>query len=166
MKGAAIMSYKSIRTITSTTVFILLAVGYNLYVIGPNSPYTENLRSWSVATLICIGIAVIAQIIIQILFHIVLSIKIAVKDQETDDKKIERIIASSAHEDEMDNLIKLKSSHVRSICTGVSILAALAALALGTSAVVALRFMFWLVAVGTVAEGITSVYYYEKGVER
>jgi ABC-type multidrug transport system permease subunit len=158
------MSYNSIRTIVSTVAGVILIAAYIIYALGTNSPAPENLRSWATAILVFIGIGVAALIVIQVLFHIALAIGIAVKERERDDKTVERIISSSMVEDERDKIISLRSSHVGYICVGTGFIAALVALASGMAYVVALHVLSGAFAVGSIIEGIVSVYYYEKGV--
>ena len=158
------MSYSSKRTVTSVIAGILLIAAYIIYASGSNAPAPEDLKSWAIAMLVFIGIGVAALIVIQIVFHIALAIGIAVREQERDGKKIERIIESSMVEDEREKLIGLKSSRVGYICAGAGAMAMLIALAAGISTVMALQLLFGAFAAGSVAEGIASVYFYEKGV--
>jgi hypothetical protein len=161
------MSYKSKRTITSMAAGLLLFAAYTVYGLGKNLPgpeSPESLKSWALGMLIFIGIGVAASIVIQILFHLVFSIGIAVKEGEGNDKKVERIIESSMVEDEMDKLINLKSGHIGYICAGIGLAVALAALAFGASAVLALHILLGSFAGGSLMEGGMSIYLYERGV--
>jgi uncharacterized protein involved in response to NO len=158
------MSYNSIRTIVSTVAGVILIAAYIIYALGTNSPAPENLKSWATVMLVFIGIGAAALIIIQVLFHIALAIGIAVREREHDGKTVERIISSSMVEDERDKIISLRSSHVGYICVGTGFIAALVALASGMAYVVALHVLSGAFAVGSIIEGIVSVYYYEKGV--
>ena len=158
------MSYNSKKTIAAISTGILLAVAYVIYALSEHSPATEDLKSWAIAMLVFIGIGVAAVIVVQIIFHIALSIGIAVKEQGQDDKTVERIIASTVVEDERDKLISLKSSHIGYIFAGLGFVAALVALAFGTQFMTALHIMFGTFSGGGIAEGIVSVYFYERGI--
>ena len=158
------MSYNSKKTIASMIMGVLLAAAYIIYALSDSSPAPDDLKSWATAMLVFIGIGVAAVIVIQIIFHIALSIGIAVKEQGKDDKTMERIIASIVVEDERDKLISLKSSHIGSVFAGIGFVAALVALTFGTSVVTALHILFGMFSVGSLAEGIVSVYFYERGI--
>jgi hypothetical protein len=145
-------------------VGVLLIAFYVVDALGNNAQGAESPQSWAIAALVFIGIGVAALIVIQILFHIVFSIGIAIKERKQDDKTVERIISSSVLEDEMDKLISLKSAHVGYICAGIGFIALLAALAFGTSVVLALHILFGSFAAGSLIEGGVSVYLYERGV--
>ena len=114
--------------------------------------------------LVFIGIGIAAVIVIQIIFHIVTAIGIAIKEQEHDDKEIERHLLSLVVEDERDKLISLKSTHIGYVFVGIGFVVALAELALGMSSVVALHTLLGAFSVGSIAEGIASICFYEKGV--
>lgn len=158
------MSYKSKRTITSMSAGVLLCVGYLIYALGSRAPEAGNLKGWAALMLAFIGISVGALIVIQILFHIGYSIGVAVKEQNRQDKEVERIVASAMVEDEMEKTISLKSSHIGYICCGGGFLVMLVALAIGISAVVALHILFGSFLLGSLAEGGFSIYLYESGV--
>ncbi len=158
------MTYQSKRAIASMATGILLLATYVVYALEKHSSGPDSLRSWAIAMLAFIGIAVITQIIVQILFHIAFSVGIAVKERECDEKKIDRIISSSMVEDEMEKLISVKSARIGYICAGVGFVAALAALAFGASDVFALHFLFGAFAAGAITEGGVSIYYHERGV--
>ena len=158
------MSYSSKRNIVSILAGILIMIAYIIYALGGHSPAPEDLKSWAIAMLIFIGIGVVAVIVIQVMFHVVFAIGIAVKEQECDDEKINRIIKSSMTEDEREKIVNLKSSHIGYVCAGIGFIAALAALAFSAASVVALHILFGTFAVGSIIEGIVSVYYFEKGV--
>mgnify|MGYP000920175533 CR=1 FL=1 len=152
------MTFKSKRTIVSMITGLALFVGYYLYVLKKLAPGSEDLIAWAIATLIFIGVSVVAQIVILILFHIAMSIGMAVIDQERDGEKIERLISSSTLEDEMDKMISLKADRVNLICASIGFMAALGLVAL------ALQILFAAFAAGSVISGGVSVYLYEKGV--
>jgi len=157
------MSYSSKRNIVSMILGILLIAAYIVYALGGTSPAPEDLKSWAVAMLVFIGISVVIIIVIQILFHITFAIGIAIKEQESDEKKIGRIISSLMLEDEREKLIGLKSSHVGYVCAGLGFIVALVALVLDISILFALHVLFGSFAIGLLIEGGVSVYLYERG---
>ncbi|GHU82442.1 hypothetical protein FACS1894196_0750 [Clostridia bacterium] len=168
------MSFKSKRTITSTVAGILLFAGYAVYALGKNAVGPQSLKFWATAMLVFVGISVAAMIVLQILFHIAAAIGIAGKEslgrglagagEKIDGKQVERLVSATMKEDEMDKLISRKSAHVGEACSGFGFLAALAAIAFGASAALALHIQFAAIALGAVAEGCVSVYFYERGV--
>ena len=158
------MTVSSKKTVLSMISGILMVIAYIIYALGGSAPEGGNLKSWALSMLIFIGLGVILTILIQILFHVALSIVVSVKENESDSKKIERVIKSSMFEDERDKLIGLKSARLGYICAGAGFIAALALLAFGVQAVAALHTIFASFAAGSLAEGIMGVYYHEKGV--
>ena len=140
------MSYNSKKTITSVVAGVLLNIAYIIYALGEHSPAPDNLKSWAIAMLVFIGIGIAAVIVIQIIFHIVTAIGIAIKEHER------------------DKLISLKSTHIGYVFVGIGFVVALAELALGMSSVVALHTLLGAFSVGSIAEGIASICFYEKGV--
>ena len=156
------MSYKSKRNLFSMAAGLLLIIAYTIYALGKASPAPDDLKTWSVAMLIFIGISVAITIVVHIVFHIGLAVGIAVR--ENDDKQVERIIESSMYEDERDKLINLKSAHIGNGFAGVGFVAGLIALALGISAVVVLHIIAGAFAAGSIIEGCVSIYLDERGV--
>ena len=158
------MSFNSKKAIASMSAGVFMIIAYITYALGGSAPASEDLKSWAVAMLVFIGISIVVVIVIQILFHIATAIGIAVKKHERDRKKIDRRFSAITVEDERDKLISLKSSHISSIVAGIGFVSALVCLAFGASAVLALHVIFGSCAVGSIAEGVASVYFYEKGV--
>lgn len=164
------MSYQEKRTITSIFTGILVLTAYLLYAFNPerlNRIVSGDLKAWAVTMLVFIGIGIAAAIIIQIVFHILLSISIAVKakikDQECDDKEIEKSINSEMVEDERDKMIELKSNRIGFFIAGFGFIGALASLALNYSPVVMLNILFITFSTGSILEGIAQLVYYRKG---
>jgi len=128
-----------------------------------------DLKFWAITMLIFIGIGIAGAIIIQIIFHILLSISIAVKkkvkNEKCDDREIEKTIELEMVEDEMDKLIELKSIRVSYIIAGVGFVSALLSLVFYSSAAVMLNIIFISFCTGTIAEGITGLYFYRKGIK-
>ena len=158
------MSYNSKKTIAGMVMGVLVVAAYIIYALSDSSPAPDDLKSWAAAMLVFIGIGIAAAIAIQIILHIALSIGVAVKEREQDDKTVERIIASTVVEDERDKLIGLKSTHIGYVFAGIGFVAALVALALGIQVVTVLHILFGAFSGGSLAEGIMSVYFYEKGI--
>ena len=163
-KGFAIMSFSSKKTIAGILTGVLIVGAYIIYALSNHAPSPDDLKGWAIAMLIFIGIGVVAAIIIQIAYHIAFAIGMAIKEQVRDDKTIKRIFDSETAEDERDKMITLKSSHTSHSVTGIGFVAALIALALGVSAVMALHIILGAVAFGQTVGGILDIYFYEKGV--
>ena len=158
------MSFNSKKTIVSMGAGVFMLIAYIVYAFGQYSPAPEDIKSWAVAMLVFIGISIAAVIIVQIVFHIATAIGIAIKEQELDREKIDRRFSAITMEDERDKLISLKSSHLSSIIAGTGFVAALFSLVFGASAVLALHIIFCSCAAASTAEGLASVYFYEKGI--
>lgn len=161
------MSYQSKKTIFSLVIGVSLLVAYCMYGLSKYNAgaiAAGDVAFWAKTMLLFIGIGIVANIILQILFHIALSIGIAVKERENDEKVINRKIAAEMVEDEMDKLIQLKSLRVGFALAGAGFVGALFAIVFGRSVALALNVMYLSFNVGALAEGITSLYYYGKGV--
>jgi len=163
------MSYTSKRNIVSVVAGIALIVAYVIYAMGANAPATEDIKAWSVAILVFIGIGVGIQIVVQIVFHIALVIGIAVKEEvKTGDKNggktAERIVEAEMVEDERSKIINLKASRISSWFAGAGVIGALISLAVGAETVIALHIIFGMSALASVAEGVTGIIYHERGV--
>jgi hypothetical protein len=165
------MSYQEKKIIVSVITGILVLAAYAIYAInrlqsGTASP--DDLRFWATAILLFIGIGIVASIVIQIVFHILLSIAYAIrekiKNQDCDDKEIEKAIEQDMVEDEMDKLIGLKSMRIGFGVAGVGFVAALVTVALNFPAAVMLNVMFVSFSVGTIIEGFAQLRFYKKGV--
>lgn len=158
------MSYNSRRTIATMIVGVALVIAYIIYALGKSAPSSGDIKSWAIAMLIFIGIGIVASIIIVILFQILSAIGIAIKEREKDDEEVERIISSSMVEDERDKIISLKSNFIGYCFAGFGFVAALVALAFGMTYLFALHVAMGAFVVGSLAEGIVSIVYYERGV--
>lgn len=161
------MSYQSKRTIFNLVIGFGVLAAYCLYVLGKyNTGAMEpgNTIFWAKTMLVFIGIGIAANIVSQIFFHIGLSIGIAVKEREQNEKIINRRIKAEMVEDEMDKLIQLKTLRISAAFVGVGFVGALFVIALGYSMVLALNAVFLSFFVGSLAEGVTSLFYYGKGV--
>ena len=168
------MSYKSKRTIANILVGLAVTIAYIIYALSAKAPPADNLKGWASAILILIIIGIVAEIIVQILFIIGYSIGISIKEEgakvgthlkgdNESSEKVGRIIKSNMLEDEMEKTIYLKSARIGYIGTGVGFLAAVITLALGQSVLMALHAQLLFIMIGMFAEGITSIYLYERG---
>ena len=158
------MSYNSRRIITTIIAGVILFIAYIVYATRKYAEGMVDLKSWAITILIFIGISVAVMIVIQILFHIIYAMGIAIKEQDQDDKQVERIIESSMVEDERDKIIKLKSERGGYICAGIGFLVALALFASGQSAILGLNVLLIAFFCGSLVEGILSIRFYERGV--
>ncbi|MFC7620500.1 hypothetical protein [Microlunatus sp. GCM10028923] len=156
------MSYKSKRVLTTMITGALLAIGYLIYAVGRSGPAAAEpgaLRSWAVAMLGFVGVTVVVLVVVQILFHVVLAARLSVTDGEA----AERVMTSSLLPDEMDRTIRLRSGQLGYLVVGLGFIAALAAAALGASAVVVLHVVLGAFVVGSLAGGVVTVYRLEWG---
>ena len=156
------MTYNSKRTIISMAVGLALLIAYMVYALGKAAPGTDNLQSWAIAMLVFIGIGLVALIIVQVVFHILVAVGIAAKEGEGN---VERILDANMVEDERDKLISLKASRAGYICVALGVMLALAVLALGMAALVALHVLLGALAIGSLLDGAASIYLYERGVQ-
>ncbi len=158
------MSYTSKKNLASVIGGAVLIAAYIIYVLSGNAPASNDLKAWAVVMFIFIGIGVLAAVVIQVVFHVIFAAGIAAREQEREGTKIDRIIASSMVEDEREKLIGMKSLRVGYTVAGMSFIASLAALALGISSSVSLNIIFIGFAMGSISEGVISIYYSEKGI--
>jgi hypothetical protein len=161
------MSYQEKKTIASKTSTFVVMAAYCIYVItrwqaGAIAP--DDLRFWAGTILIFLLGLIVLAIITQIAFHVLLSIAIAVRERERDQQKIEQTIQASMVEDEMDQIIELKSVRIGFASVAVGFVAGLVSLVLGGSAAAMLNILFLSFGLGSLAEGIVSLRYYRKGV--
>ncbi len=166
------MSYQEKKTIVSVITGIILLAAYCIYTfnrvsLGIVAP--DDLKFWATRMLIFIGIGIVSTIIIQIVFHVLLSIATSVKKRGKsnicDDKEIEKTIKPEMVEDEMDKLIELKSMRVSFIIAGIGFVSALLSMLFYSSAAVMLNIIFLSFCIGAIAEGITKIFFYRKGIK-
>lgn len=165
------MSYQERRTIVSLISGALVVAAYSIQTFGrfqAGAASADDLKFWAGAILTYIGIGVAVSIVIQIVFHILMSIGIAVKkkirDEQCDDKEIEKSIDAEMVEDEMDKLIELKAMRVGFFVAGFGFVAGLISLLLGSSAAVMLNILFFSFSGGGLFEGAAQLYFYRRGV--
>lgn len=145
------------------TGFILTGI-YISYALSEAAPAASDLSSWAIALLIFIGANIVLGIIVQIIFHIVLAIGIAAREKMLEDESADRVIKASLVEDERDKLITLKASQFGNYGAGIGFIISLGFLALGVPVVVALHMMAGAFLLGSVIEGVASIYLNERGV--
>lgn len=164
------MSYTEKRIIVSILSGIAVVAAYCIHVLGryqAGNIAAGDLKFWAGTMLIFVGIGAAVTIVVQIVFHILLSIGIAVKekirDENFDDKLIEKNIKAEMVEDERDKLIELKSSRINQILTGIGFAAGLVSLLLGYPAEIMLNIIFFSFFLGSLFEGIGQLVYYRRG---
>jgi hypothetical protein len=158
------MMIKSKRTLIGIAVAAVLVIGYIFYAMSDGSPAADDLKGWATVILIFIGISVAAQIVVQIAVHVVFAASVAAKEKDKDEKTIKRTIESEMAEDEMDERITLRSSHVGYGCIGIGFVLTLFALAFfEMSAALLLNILLMLFFLAMTVDGIVSIYLYEKG---
>jgi hypothetical protein len=165
------MSYQERKTIVSIISGVLVIAAYCIYTFGryqAGAVEANDLKFWAGTILTFVGIGIAVSIIIQIVFHILMSIAIAVtkkmRDEQCDDKEIEKSIGAEMVEDEMDKLIELKSMRVSFVFVGAGFIAGLVALLLGYSAAVMLNILFLSFSGGGLLDGVAQLYFYRRGV--
>jgi len=160
------MSYHAKKTITSLIAGLIILVQYSLsaYRVYMSGLHLNDAQFWAQHILIYVAIGIGVTIVLHILFHIYLSIQIAIRDQVKDDKTINRKLEYEMIEDEMNKLIELKSLKLGYALTGVGFMISLALLAFGYSFTLVLNLMFFSFYLGSFAEGISTLFFYFKGV--
>jgi hypothetical protein len=106
------MMIKSKMTIANIAVAAVLMTGYLIYICSGSAPAADDIRGWAKLILIFIGISVAAQIISHSASQSIFAASVAAKEKDKDKKTIKRIIRSETAEDEMDEEITLRSSHI------------------------------------------------------
>jgi len=86
------------------------------------------------------------------------------KNEDCDDKEIEKALEQDMVEDEMDKLIGLKSMRIGFGVAGVGFVTALVTVALNFPAAVMLNVMFVTFSIGSIIEGFAQLRFYRKGV--
>lgn len=161
------MSDKSKNTITTMAVGVVLLIGYAIYAAGrfqQGLDGPETLQSWALTILVFLGGAIVVVILVQIAFRIVLAATIAVRERDGEPDRVERILASSLAEDEMDRLVGMRSLRAGYAVVGAGFVGMLVALAFGVSPVIALHILFGSFAAASMVEGVVTVLGYERGV--
>ena len=159
------MSYKINRIVANMVTGSVLFVAYIVHIMN-NAPADGDLKGWATLMLSFILISVIALVTIQIVFHVIFAMSISIRSRGRDDDNIERIIESSAAEDEMDKLIDLKSNLVgyASVCIGfIAVLIGFAFF--DTAVAMAMNILLTAFVVGSLAEGGAKIFFYEVGVK-
>ena len=158
------MEFKSKKTIVGIAVAVILFIGYIFYAMGSSAPADSDLKGWALLMLKFILVCVIAEIIAHILIHIVFAASIAAKEKCKDERTIKKIIESEMRDDEMDQRITLKSSHVGYGVVGAGFILTLIAVAfLNVSAILALNILLGVFFLSAMADSCVSIYMYEVG---
>ena len=161
------MMIKSKMTIVNITVAVVLMIGYLIYIGGGNAPAADDTREWAKLILIFIGISVVAQIISHIVSQAVFAASVAAKEKDNDKKAIQRIIRSETAEDEMDEDITLRSSHVGYGVAGVGFIAMLVAMVFfDMSAMLMLNVMLIVFFVSSLIDSSVSIVLRETGYKK
>jgi len=169
------MTYHEKRMIVTSFIGIAVSISYIIFAITTyqnGSAASLTLRFWAEWILIFIGIGVVAMIIGTILFSIIYPITISIKlklehKDMTDDelkKQVESMIKTDMVEDEMGKLIELKSMRIGFAFAGVGFVLSLISLLLSYSPIVMIHIIFLSFSIGSVLEGLASLYYYKKGI--
>lgn len=165
------MSYQERRTVVSLISVVAIMAAYCIYAFGryrAGLVAEGDLKFWASTILIFLGVGIAVAIVIQIIFHILMSIAIGVqmkmRDEQMDDREIEKSIQIEMVDDEMDRLIELKAMRVGFTIAGIGFIAGLVALTLGYSAAVMLNILFLSFSGGTILDGATQLYFYRRGV--
>ncbi len=165
------MSYKEKQIMVSLISGSVIIAAYFIFAAGKYSSgaYSpDNYSQWALAMLKFIGIGALAAIISQIVFHILLSVGIAVKEtirnNDCNEKEIERSINSEMVEDERDKLISMKSHKIAYIVTGIGFVVALVSMVFARSPLLMMHIMFGVFCLANLIEGLIQLYYYRAGV--
>lgn len=159
------MSYHSKRTLVFTILGCSLAFVYMFYVFMLNPELSGDLIKWARVALVFILIGIVGSIVAHILMGIFYAIKVSVTDSHLSEKDINRVLNSTLVEDEMDKLIGLRASRVGYYLSGFGGIFALISLALGMLPFTAFHILLAGFCLGSIVEGIMSIYLYEKGVQ-
>jgi hypothetical protein len=164
MEGDIKMILKSKKTVISMTVAVVLFVGYVIYAFSNSAPASDDLSGWALLILKFIIVCVVAEIMVHILSGAVFSASLASKEKGRDKITIKRIILNEMSEDEMDERITLKSSHVGYGVVGVGFVLTLIAVAFfDISAVLVLNLILAWFFLSQIANSCLSVCLYEIG---
>lgn len=147
--------YRKETRIIFTLISTILIFGlYALYVyrkyIDGNPDILNDFRFWGKTFLIFIPVAIVAEIIIHIIFAII--------------SKILTNEDMPAISDEMDKLIELKALRVSHWTFTLGFISAMGLLAFGVQPYVMFIVLISSGFLGSIAEGITQIYFYRKGV--
>lgn len=157
------MTYQTKKTIVSLLASIAILISYCISVyndISKGLTLENDATFWAKKMLIFIAIGVAINMISFIVFHILLSVNLSVKDS----KEINRKLELEMVEDEMDKLIELKSLRVGYIFASTGFILGLIFLAFNTSIAIVLNILFLSFFVGAIAEGISNLFFYFRGI--
>ena len=158
------MSPKSKSTIASMVVGAAILVGYLVFTNSATASGPQSVQWWATTILVFIGIGIIAAIIAQILFRIFMAIGISISQGGGDSKEVLRTMNWSLAEDEMDRAIANRAARVGYAISGAGAMGLLLLLAFGGDRVIALNILFGGFLIGSLVEGVISIYGLERGV--
>ena len=161
------MTYQTKKTMVSLLASIAILISYCISVyndISKGLTLENDATFWAKKMLIFIAIGIAINIISFIVFHILLSVNLSVKDSMKDSKEINRKLELEMVEDEMDKLIELKSLRVGYIIASTGFILGLILLAFNTSIAIVLNILFLSFFVGAIAEGISNLFFYFRGI--
>lgn len=146
--------YQKEKQILVTTVSTILIFGfYALYLyrgyFSGNPELLNDLQFLGKAFLLLIPVAIVAQIMIHIIFAIIN--KIVTREDVPDIN------------DEMDKMIELKAMRVSYWIYMLGFVSAMATQAIGMAPYMLFIALFASCLLGAIAEGLTQIYYYRKG---
>lgn len=157
------MSHKSRSIVASMVSGVVILIAYAVYASTKDTQGPEAVETWALRMLVFLGITVVVLMAVQTVFRVALAVRIAAEEGAGDSGRIERILAVTMAEDEMGQMISLRSARVGYVCAGIGFVGALVALAAGGSAVLALHLLFGAFAAGSLIAGAVSVYGYGYG---
>jgi len=164
MKGDIKMLLKSKKTVISMVVAAVLFIGYVIYALSNSAPAGDDLSGWAFLILVFIAICVVAEIIVHIVAGAIFSASLSAKERTVDRRTIKRMILSDMNEDEMDERITLRSSHVGYGVVGVGFVLTLIAVAFfDISAALVLNLILAWFFLSQIANSCLSVCLYEMG---
>jgi len=138
-------------TLISTVVLFVVygLVVYNKHIV-PDPDIINDPQFWGKTFIVFVPVAIVVMIVIHIIFAIVNKI---ITNEDIPDKS-----------DEMDKLIDLKAIRVAQWFFGLGFMLAMGSLALGMELWVMFVVLIASCLIGSLAEGITQIYLYKKGV--
>lgn len=161
------MTYQTKKTLVSLLASVAILISYCISVYNDLSKglvLEHDASFWAKKMLLFIAIGIVINIISIIVFHILLSVNVSVKDSTKDSNEIHRKLELEMVEDEMDTLIELKSLRVGYIVASMGFIFGLILLAFNMSIAMVLNTIFLSFFMGGIAEGITHLFFYLRGV--
>lgn len=123
----------------------------------------DTLHHLGQSMLVFIGILVAVLIIINVIFYFIYAMALKVKNRKLADEEVKDILDKSTVEDEMDQVINLKSIKVAFGLLLFGFLLFLVLLTLNQSLELALHCQFLFFLLSIIVANVMEIYYYEKG---